>query len=82
MSGPLTPGVSAVTLGSGHGHLTLAAPGTAGHADISARLDTLAPWLRFDWRGTGASNPAARAGFDLSVGSDRQIYQREVVGGN
>jgi MSHA biogenesis protein MshQ len=68
---------------AGAGTATLKAPNAAGTTDVSVELGTLAPWLQFDWTGGGsASNPSARAGFERHRGNRRQIYTREIVGGN
>ncbi|HEX5755021.1 MAG TPA: DUF6701 domain-containing protein, partial [Arenimonas sp.] len=65
----------------GTGNLLLTAPGSAGTAEITAELDDVAEWLRFDWDGDGDSDdPRARVGFELNPGNRKQIYTREVIG--
>jgi hypothetical protein len=53
------------------------AVGGAGSADLPAQL----PWLQFNWKGTGPTNPVARAVFGLykkdNAGGGVTIYRRE-----
>lgn len=62
---------------SGQFVLWLQAPGSgrAGELDLIVQLPD---WLRFDWRGSGASDPTVRIGFGVFAGDRRQIYTREV----
>jgi MSHA biogenesis protein MshQ len=63
---------------AGSYNLNLQAPGAGndGSVDISTNLSTK-PWLRFDWNGTGDTDPAGRATFGLYRGSPRHIYLRQ-----
>ncbi|BAV32712.1 hypothetical protein SCL_0390 [Sulfuricaulis limicola] len=63
---------------AGSYNLNLKAPGAGndGSVDISANLSTR-PWLRFDWNGTGDTDPSGRASFGLYRGSPRHIYFRQ-----
>lgn len=55
-SGNVVP--SGLSISSGAGRLDLTAPGTGNNGSVRATLN--APdWLKFDWNGTGAENPAA-----------------------
>lgn len=63
---------------AGSYNLNLQAPGAGndGSVDISTNLSTK-PWLRFDWNGTGDTDPTGRATFGLYRGSPRHIYLRQ-----
>ncbi|MBI3284298.1 MAG: hypothetical protein HYZ65_05520 [Burkholderiales bacterium] len=51
-----------------------AALGGAGPAALGAGL----PWLQFNWSGSGAKNPAARATFGVYKNANEFIYLREL----
>ncbi len=63
----------------GDAGLSLSKPGVGGTGYVDLTLDlTAAPWLQYDWSGTGsASNPTGRATFGIYGGNQRNIYLRE-----
>jgi hypothetical protein len=63
------------SLSAGNFNLNIKAPGKTGALDITA---TVGNWLQFDWHGTGATNPSARATFGIYKGNQKIIYFREV----
>lgn len=82
-SGGITSTITAATLTSGRGSVTLAPANAAGTIDVTARADVFAPWLQFDWDGDGtAENPSARAGFEFNAGDSRQIFKRDATSSN
>jgi len=54
----------------------LSAPGI-GNTGTVELLFTTEPWLRFDWLGTGETDPGAVATFGGFRGHDRVIYWQE-----
>ena len=66
--------IDAVSLSNGSGHARLSST-TAGSVTLTAEIATLAPWLQFDWTGSGVQNPSARVSFELKAGNDRQIFR-------
>ncbi|ROR34194.1 DUF6701 domain-containing protein [Inmirania thermothiophila] len=68
----------AVTLSAGAGSVALTQAPGAGN-DGAAEVGVDAPvWLEYDWKGTGAADPAARATWGVYRGDDYRIYQREL----
>jgi MSHA biogenesis protein MshQ len=62
---------------AGNYNLNFKAPGSGntGAMDITA---TVPSYLNFNWKGTGNSNPVARASFGIYKGNSQVIYIREV----
>ena len=50
-------------------------PGTTGYVDYNFQTQD---WLKYDWQGTGDSDPRPRASFGIYNRSKRLIYTREV----
>ncbi len=98
--GAAQPGTATMTLGagttaiaSGDAHfaagaagLTFAAPGTGntGYVDLTVKLGTALPWLRYDWEnadgagdGPHDGDPSGRVTFGISAGRAPVIYTRE-----
>lgn len=44
----------------------------------AAATSAATPWLQYNWRGTGNTNPTARATFGVYKGNKKQIYFREL----
>ncbi len=75
----VSPAASAV-LDQGHANptepLLLSAPGTGNEGVVEVLLNVPA-WLRFDWLGTGDTNPSADATFGRFRGHDRIIFWQQ-----
>jgi len=70
--------VNAADVANGESY-TLNANGSRGTLLYSLDLSTVAPYLQYDWSGTGTlSNPSASATFGIYRGDDRFLYWREV----
>jgi MSHA biogenesis protein MshQ len=54
---------------------TSRASSNTGPMDITA---TVPNWLQFNWKGTGNTNPTARATFGIYKGNNKFIYIREL----
>lgn len=60
---------------SGDGKLKLSKPGAVGYVDITIAAPA---WLQYNWKGTGISNPTARATFGIYKNANEFIYMREM----
>jgi MSHA biogenesis protein MshQ len=72
MSQEYPPGSGAYAFVAGTPGLVLSAPGVSGQADVTLSVPV---WLQYDWTGTGATNPTARATFGVYQGNDVFIYR-------
>lgn len=67
--------LEASTLSNGSFNVVLKAPNVVGPLSISATVDA---WMKFNWSGTGNSNPSSRASFGLYRGNSKIIHFQEV----
>ena len=67
--------LEAATLSNGSFNVVLKAPNVVGPLSISASVDA---WMKFNWTGTGNSNPTARASFGLYRGNSKIIHFQEM----
>ena len=73
---PLSSSSFSAGITQGTAPLVLSAPGI-GNTGTVELLFTTEPWLRFDWLGTGETDPGAVATFGGFRGHDRVIYWQE-----
>ncbi len=78
VAGPVAE-LYATTPVTGGYNLYLRAPGAGndGSVDLSANLSSKT-WLRYDWTGSGESDPTAKATFGTWRGNPRHIHLREL----
>ncbi len=62
---------------SGDAGFSLAAPGATHTGNVDITINSPA-WLDFNWKGTGDTDPTARATFGIYRGNSRFIYIREL----
>ncbi|WP_223246716.1 DUF6701 domain-containing protein [Sulfuriferula thiophila] len=78
-SGLLTTLTTTATLlapfSAGDSKLKLSKPGAKGYVDITIAAPA---WLQYNWKGTGLTNPTARATFGVYKNANEFIYMREM----
>ncbi|MEQ1668769.1 MAG: DUF6701 domain-containing protein, partial [Sulfuriferula sp.] len=78
-TGLLTSLTTTATLSSpfsaGDGKLKLSKPNAKGYVDITIAAPA---WLQYNWKGTGLTNPTARATFGVYKNANEFIYMREM----
>ena len=71
----ISSGMGSTLLGNGNPVWTKPGANNTGYVDM---IISSPNWLKFDWNGTGDTNPFARATFGIYKGNDKIIYMREV----
>jgi MSHA biogenesis protein MshQ len=71
----VSSGMSSLVQGLGNLVWTKPGAGNTGYVDM---IISSPNWLKFDWNGTGDTNPSARATFGIYKGNSKIIYIREV----
>lgn len=71
----VSSGMSSLLQGLGNLIWTKPGANNTGYVDI---VITSPDWLKFNWNGTGDTNPTARATFGIYKGNPKIIYMREV----
>jgi MSHA biogenesis protein MshQ len=71
----INSGLSTLSLGISNLLWTKPGANNTGYVDMSISSPS---WLKFNWNGTGDTNPSARATFGIYKGNKKIIYLREV----